>query len=125
MEAHTLSLNDFNMPLVFKGNNAAYVNIIRLIELEKGTFQSHPDMGVGIHSRYRFNNDENVLQNLQHDIQNQIERFLPQLSATDIRCTLKDGILSITIDTVNGVYAIDYNQATDTVAPATYSLGEL
>ena len=73
MKEHVLSLNNFGMPKVFNDNDSAYVLIIRLILLEPGKFQSHPDMGVGIRSRYRFNNEENFLMNLQNDIKKQID----------------------------------------------------
>ena len=57
MKEHVLSLNDFNMPKVFNESDSAYVLIIRLLLLKPGKFQSHPEMGVGIRRRYRFNND--------------------------------------------------------------------
>lgn len=48
MKEHVLSLNDFNMPKVFDASNSIYVLIVRIILLEPGTFQSHPEMGIGI-----------------------------------------------------------------------------
>ena len=72
MNAHLLSLNDFSMPKVLTGTNAMYTKIVYLLLLEPGKFQSHPTMGVGLRSRYRYNNSENLLQNLHLDIQDQI-----------------------------------------------------
>ena len=47
--------------------NSAILCIIRLILIEKGTYPDHPDMGVGIRSRYRFA-FESELTSLQDDI---------------------------------------------------------
>ena len=126
MQAHLLSLNDFGMPKVYSGTSAMYTKIVYLILLEKGKFQSHPDMGVGIRSRYRFNNSEDLLSNLQADITNQINTYLPELSFIDISVNIKDHTLGIVINTEEGAYTIAYNRSTDVLdAPATYVLDDL
>ena len=126
MEAHLLSLNDFGMPKVYSGTSAMYTKLIYLILLEKGKVQSHPDMGVGIKSRYRFNNTENLLQILQQDISNQIETYLPELTTVDIRLIMKREVLGILIDTSDGVYTIAYNPSSEVLeAPASYMLEDL
>lgn len=119
MEVHTLSLNDFNRPKVLTGNDAGYVAIIHLIYLEKGKFQSHPDMGVGIRSRYRFNSEENILDELQQDIRKQIEQYLPELGGTGVVCEeIDQGLIVITIDTDNGAYVLEYDTTTNILTPA-------
>lgn len=126
MEAHTLGLNDFGMPKVMKDSDAVYMQIIRLIMLEKGTFQSHPDMGVGIRTRYRHRNDENLLESLQHDIAQQIETYLPELTDVEVSCAIaKEQNLNIMINTANGAYAFDYDGANNTIVPSTYNLDQL
>ena len=81
MEAHVLSLNEFNMPKVFNEIDSTYVHIIQLIMLEPGKYQSHPTMGVGIKSRYHYNNDDGFLNNLKSDITN-IEDKLKELNTS-------------------------------------------
>ena len=126
MKEHVLSLNDFNMPKVFNESDSAYVLIIRLLLLEPGKFQSHPEMGVGIRSRYRFNNDENFLMNLQNDIKKQIDKYLPELSATDVTITSNNKFLGIIINTADGAYVVSYDTTTDVMqAAATHVLDEL
>ena len=126
MKEHVLSLNDFNMPKVFNESDSAYVLIIRLLLLEPGKFQSHPDMGIGIRSRYRFNNDENFLMNLQNDIKKQIDKYLPELSATDVTITSNNKVLGIIINTADGAYVVSYDTTTDVMqAAATHVLDEL
>lgn len=126
MKEHVLSLNNFGMPKVFNDNDSAYVLIIRLILLEPGKFQSHPDMGVGIRSRYRFNNEENFLMNLQNDIKKQIDKYLPELSATDVIVTNNNKVLGIIINTAEGTYVVSYNTTTNVMeAAANHVLDEL
>ena len=126
MKEHVLSLNNFGMPKVFNDNDSAHVLIIRLILLEPGKFQSHPDMGVGIRSRYRFNNEENFLMNLQNDIKKQIDKYLPELSATDVIVTNNNKVLGIIINTAEGAYVVSYNTTTNVMeAAANHVLDEL
>ena len=126
MKEHVLSLNDFNMPKVFNESDSAYVLIIRLLLLEPGKFQSHPEMGVGIRSRYRFNNEENFLMNLQNDIKKQIDKYLPELSATDVIVTNNNKVLGIIINTAEGAYVVSYNTTTNVMeAAANHVLDEL
>lgn len=127
MEVHTLSLNDFNRPKVLTGNDAGYVAIIHLIYLEKGKFQSHPDMGVGIRSRYRFNSEENILDELQQDIRKQIEQYLPELGGTGVICEeIDQGLVVITINTDNGgAYVLEYDANTTNLTPAEHTLESL
>lgn len=126
MEAHVLSLNDFNMPKVFNASDSAYVHIIYLLLLEPGKIQSHPDMGVGIRSRYRHNNDDNFLVDLKSDITNQVTTYLPWLTDISITLTCKNQILGIIIDTSTGTYVVAYDSYNDVMdAAATYVLDQL
>jgi hypothetical protein len=126
MEAHVLSLNEFNMPKVFNASDSAYVHIIQLILLEPGKYQSHPNMGVGIRSRYRYNNEDNFIMNLQSDITNQITTYLPELVDVSVTLTHNDHVLGIIIDTSTGTYVVAYDSVSDTMdAAATYVLDQL
>lgn len=127
MEAHVLSLNEFSKPKVFDNpSEAAYVNIIYLILCSKGRYQSHPDMGVGLRERYRYNNEEDLLNTLQQDITSQIEQYLPSLNLVDVSLTLRDGKLGIIIDTTEGIYVVAYDSIKDNMeAAATYILDDL
>lgn len=126
MEAHVLSLNDFNMPKVFNASDSAYVHIIQLMLLEPGKYQSHPKMGVGIRSRYRYNNEDNFLIDLKNDITNQIMAYLPELIDVSVTLTHNDHVLGIIIDTTTGAYVVAYNSINDTMeAAATYVLDQL
>lgn len=129
MEAHVLSLNNFNMPKVFKNDSAEYINLVYLLLLEKGKFQSHPNMGVGLRSRYRYANSEDLLINLQMDIKNQAEQYLPGLQHIEnvsLGLIDKDKALGIIMETTNGIYAMSYDIAKNTITTAdTHVLDEL
>lgn len=126
MEAHVLSLNEFNRPKVFNASDSAYVHIIQLILLEPGKYQSHPKMGVGIRSRYRYNNHDNFIVDLKADIKNQIESYLPELVNVNVTLTHNNGVLGIVIDTSTGTYVVAYDSIADTMeAAATYVLDQL
>lgn len=125
-KAHVLSLNEFNMPKVFDESDSTYVHIIYLLLLEPGTFQSHPNMGVGLRSRYRYNNDENFLLDLKNSITNQISTYLPELTFVDISLSISNATLGIIIDTTNGAYVLAYNSEKDVMdASASYVLDQL
>lgn len=126
MQEHVLSINNFNMPKVYDKSDATYMLIVRLLLLEPGKFQSHPYMGIGLKSKYRYNNQEGFLQTLQNDIKNQMSMYLPQLSFTDITLTIKDRILGIIINTNDGAYVVAYDNDKNSIdAAATYILDNL
>ena len=127
MKEHVLSLNDFNMPKVFDASNSIYVLIVRIILLEPGTFQRHPEMGIGIKSRYRYGTiDDAFLSTLKNDISKQLETYLPSLASTDIVLTVNGNTLGIIIDTEDGAYVLAYNSDTNILdTAATYVLDDL
>ena len=126
MKEHVLGLNDFNMPRVFNENDSNYILLIRLILLEPGKFQSHPTMGIGIKSRYRFNNNEDFMDSLRSDLRNQINKFLPWIVTTEITITRKENTLGFIINTAEGAYVISYNTSKNVAeAAATYVLDDL
>lgn len=116
MQAHTLSLNEFKQPKVYSAANAAYINLIRLILLTKGKYQSHPDMGVGIRERFRHRNDDDkMLINLEHDIQAQTEQFLPELGIINVGLKMTDGLLTIELDASDSSYGLKYDIAKESL----------
>ena len=126
MQSHLLSLNDFNMPKVFDAGNAAYTHIISLLLLDQGKYPSHPTMGVGLRTRWRLKSDSNLLENLQKDITDQVNRFLPDLSMLEVTVNLNNHILGIIINTATGVYAVAYDTEKDFMdTAAEYVLSDL
>ena len=62
----SMSVNDFNEPRMYSNAEGLMLLLSRLVLLEPGTFQSHPDMGVGLltNFRYRLDTDDGLAANL-------------------------------------------------------------
>lgn len=114
------------MPRVLTDSDADYMHIVYLLLLDPGTFQTHPEMGVGIR-RYRFISDDDILATIKTSIVDQMNRFLPNIDVNTVSLSIIDGVtLGIAIDTANGVYAIGFNSATGELeVGATYVLEQL
>ena len=75
-----LGTNEFNRPTVYTDVDATYTLLIRLILLDPGTYPTHPKMGVGLVSRYRYAKESDLSQ-LGIDIEEQIATYLPNFSS--------------------------------------------
>jgi hypothetical protein len=84
-----LSVDKYYKPLVAKDENYATLLLVRLILLEPGTFQTHPDCGVGLVSKFRYATDVDMIE-LQKRIKDQIMLYLPQYSLVNVKCELGD-----------------------------------
>jgi len=107
---YSLSIDEFNNPKVYEGAEGIMLLLSRLVLLEPGTFQSHPDMGVGLVSNYRFRVDDGGLSSeLASRIKTQIDKYLPFLTGVDVDVSIKDNSYYIAI-TINGIiFAIFYD----------------
>jgi hypothetical protein len=111
---YTLSLNSFSRPLVLTDADATCVKLMELILLEKGTYPTRPDMGVGLVSRYRYSLTDNLNQ-LESDISDQIDTYLPELEATEVNVTEQNRIINISITVDEVVYNLTYNKDTNSL----------
>lgn len=113
-EEPLLSVDKYYKPLTAKGNNYATLLLVRLILLEPGTIQTHPDCGVGLVSRFRYATDVDMVK-LSKRIQEQISKYLPQFTLVKVRCELGDSItgeekvikIYITSEQLNAYLPID------------------
>lgn len=108
---HAFSINKFNTPKVFNDKVAIYVLLIRLLLLEPGTYQSHPDMGVGIVSRYRYS-FEGTARDLKKDIDKQIEKYLPEFQGVNVQVSDKDNRIYIAIEIDGTLYDFTFDSGT-------------
>lgn len=97
MQERLMSLDEFNTPKVLEGNHAAVTNICRLIIMEPGTFPMHPEMGIGLYSKYRYGWEDEVKVELKSDLTKQIQTYLPQLSGVSVQVNSKDKKLYVTV----------------------------
>ena len=116
---YLLSINEFMQPKVLKKDQAAYTDILRLFLLEPGTNQTHPQMGIGIRSRYRFS-DTSEISKLEQDVKDQMKTYLPNLLTMDIHIETYGTTLAIFITSNNDeVYGIAYNTETGSIGGLT------
>lgn len=108
---HAFSINKFNTPKVYTDKVAIYTLLVRLLLLEPGTFQTHPEMGVGIVSRYRYS-FEGIARDLKKDIDNQIATFLPEFQGVEVNVTDTDNRLYITITIDGTLYDFTFDSGT-------------
>lgn len=116
---YLLSVNEYVQPKVLTGEAAAYTDIIRLFLLEPGTNQTHPEMGIGIRSRYRFSDTADISV-LQAEVKEQMKLYLPNLTVMDVQIRAYGTTLAIFISsTDNEVFAIGYNTETGSIGGLT------
>ena len=97
-----LSVDSFKKPKVLEGKEAIGILLVRLIQLEPGTFASRPKMGVGLLSNYRYCDEEKALE-LQEHIKSQIRTYLPEYQAVQVTTKLNPGgklLIDIAIDEI-------------------------
>lgn len=101
-------MDKFNKPKSVNNQEAIYTLLARLILLEKGTIQSHPDMGVGIVSRYRYS-ETDKWRDLQQDIEDQIFAYLPDFTGVRVKVSPDDRKFNIEISIDGVLYKYIYN----------------
>lgn len=84
--------------------------LIRLLLLTPGTIQSHPNMGVGIVTKWRYC-DVDRLGELQTEITEQISTYLPNLRLSEVNLKMKQNSKDLIVEIkVNGIL---YSYETD------------
>lgn len=106
MNEYLLRTDKFGKPAVASDNMALNILICRLIIMEPGSNRLHPEMGVGIRSRYR-ESDVEDLDNLEEEIKVQIENFLPGFSDIQITCESYEGDIRISFKLDDYTFQID------------------
>ena len=113
---YSLNLDSFLNPTIYKGRSAVEILICRLILLEPGTIETHPNMGVGISSKYR-NMASSDLTELDNDIKDQITTYMPFIYGVEVKtAVLKKGILRIAIKANDELFALTFDSNKDNSA---------
>lgn len=119
-----LSVDDFQNPKVYKNGDAILTLLTRLLLLEPGTIQSHPEMGVGLISKYRFSVEGNT-QTLQSNFQRQLDKYLPQLQGIKVNVIEKGSSYFITAEFEHVLYGISFDTKTSNIKTDTILLSDL
>lgn len=110
----SFSVDDFQDPKMYKDPEAISVLLTRLLLLEPGLLQSHPDAGVGLYSRYAYS-VEGTAAELEVEFQKQIEKYLPRFQGVRVSVTEKDGMFNIAVEIDGTLYGIYYDSSKSTV----------
>lgn len=79
---YSLSINKIQQPKVYENLEALQLQIKKLLLMEKGTYESVPNMGVGIRNyRYKYNEESEAL---KEEIQQQISTYLPYFTLVEV-----------------------------------------
>lgn len=123
---YSLSVDNFNEPKRYEKAKGIMLLLTRLILLEPGLFQSHPDMGVGLVSRYRYAVDDGTLaDNLKARIKTQIDTYLPFLSGVDVYVKIKNKCFAVNINIDSTIYGILYDTESNTIQTDYTTIAEL
>lgn len=98
--------------------------LTRLLLLNPGTIQSHPDMGVGLVQRYRYSLQGAEIQ-LQADYRNQIDTYLPDFAGADVAVKFRDHQFQIFVQIANAVFGFLYDTDEDIVQTSYSRLSDL
>ena len=88
MNEYLLDVDKRHQPKVFTKYEGARINVFRLIMLEPGTFPTHPTLGVGLVSRWRFRDVDTIKSSLASTIEAQLKDFMPQLIDPQVTVTI-------------------------------------
>lgn len=121
----SFSVDDFKSPKTYKDPKAVAVLLTRLLLLEPGTMQSHPEMGVGLYSNFMYRMEGPTASNLKSVIQKQITTYLPDFQSVNVSVVQKKDILYITIEIDGYIYGFVYNSNEQTLINDYTKLSEL
>ena len=105
---HSFDINEFNEPKVYENANAVMALFTRLLLLDPGTIQSHPKMGVGLVTKYRYS-EEGTESELQADIRQQIDAYLPQFHGAEVTVKFENKAFQIAITVNDYIFAFVYD----------------
>lgn len=106
IKEYLMTTNNFNKAKVLKDQDAIYVLLVKLALLEPGTYESHPDMGLGLRSKYRYSFDADKIRS---DYLKQIQTYLPMFNNVEVLTEIKDHYLILQVRIDNTVYPLYLN----------------
>lgn len=111
MNEYLLSTNKYNRPTVLKDRDTVNMLLLRLLMLTPGSMPLHPKMGVGVVSKWRYSDMDNISE-LETEIENQISTYLPMLLPVQVTVTENEDVdkeIIIDINVDNIVYSYTTN----------------
>ena len=110
---YTFGTNSFNKPNVLNGQQAVAARLMTLMMMEPGDDPLHPDMGVGLRTKFRYRVGENSLSELSERVEQQNLTYLPFYQNVNVSIIrTPDKICNIEISLGDTTYIYD-SSATD------------
>lgn len=109
-----MTTTEFKRPKVLKDKAVIYTLLVRLALLEPGTNQTHPEMGLGLKSKYRYTFASD-LSAITNDYRKQIETYLPEFKLSTVKASVKDHCLFLEVAIDESVYQMYINTETYTL----------
>lgn len=114
MDEHLMSVTKTQTPKILTGVLGDEMMIVRLIFMEPGLYETHPDMGVGLVSKYRFKDIDSIEATLPDAIKGQMRTYMPQITDPEVIVSFKkesDGSntiqIAITSEEIQTIISVD------------------
>lgn len=88
MNEYLMDVDKRQQPKVFSKYEGDRINVFRLIMVEPGTYPTHPTLGVGLVSRWRFRDIDTIKSSLASTIEAQLKDFMPHLIDPQVTVTI-------------------------------------
>lgn len=114
MQESLFSINKFEEPKVLENQNAICQLIMRLLLLNKGDMELHPEMGVGLIQNYRYMFTDD-LDDLQLEIEKQISTYITKTSDVKVDLQIEDQNLYISIKIAENLFVFKFDTQNNTI----------
>lgn len=88
MNEYLMDVDKRQQPKVLRKYEGDRINVFRLIMVEPGTYPTHPTLGVGLVSRWRFRDIDTIKSSLASTIEAQLKDFMPHLIDPQVTVTI-------------------------------------
>lgn len=112
LKEYTLRTDNFQRPKILKDQDAIYTLLVKLALLVPGTYETHPEMGLGLFENYRYSDDADLIRT---NFKKQIQTYLPALNTVEVLTAIKDNHLILQVQIDETVYPISVNTDTNTL----------
>ena len=109
-----LSVNKLEEPTTISDHSAMSLLIMRLLIMDRGSMELHPEMGVGLTSTYRYSFVDD-LDDLKLDIENQISTYIVKSNDIDVDLQIDSNNLYISIKIKDNIYTFKFDSQNNSI----------
>ena len=112
---HVLSVDDFSNPKTLTGPDAINQLILKLLIMEPGSSQLHPEMGIGVISKYRYSDIDTAVDEMRNEIEKQMALYLPTLQGVTVDISVVNREYQFEIKANDTLYQYSTDSTSNTV----------